>query len=96
MNLTIDQKKNRLFIILAGIFVTNALVAEMIGVKIFSGEMTLGLAPANLNILGFTMDFNLTAGAVIWPVVFITTDLISPCFLSLSLLVPRRNDRDAL
>jgi queuosine precursor transporter len=80
MDLTIDQKKNRLFIILAGIFVTNALVAEMIGVKIFSGEMTLGLAPANLNILGFTMDFNLTAGAVIWPVVFITTDLINEYF----------------
>jgi len=81
MNLsTLEQKKNRLFIILCGIFLTNALVAEMIGVKIFSGENTLGLNPAHLNILGFTMDFNLTAGAVIWPVVFITSDLINEYF----------------
>jgi uncharacterized integral membrane protein (TIGR00697 family) len=78
--LTLEQKKNRLFILLTGIFICNALVAEMIGVKIFSGEETLGLAPAHLNILGFTMDFNLTAGAVIWPVVFISTDLINEYF----------------
>src|SRR4051794_24335205 len=77
---TLDQKKNRLFIILSGIFLTNALLAEMIGVKIFSGESTLGLQPAHLNIIGFTMDFNLTAGVVIWPVVFITSDLINEYF----------------
>ncbi|HTE30982.1 MAG TPA: queuosine precursor transporter [Chryseolinea sp.] len=74
------HKRNNLFIILAGIFITNALLAEMIGVKIFSGEKTFGWDPAHLNILGFTMDFNLTAGAVIWPVVFITTDLINEYF----------------
>jgi len=80
MENTLDQKRNRLFIILAGIFITNALLAEMIGVKIFSAEGTLGLNPANLNIMGFTMAFNLTAGAVIWPVVFITTDLTNEYF----------------
>ncbi|CAN5379003.1 queuosine precursor transporter [soil metagenome] len=80
MGPTIEQKKHRLFIILAGIFLTNALIAEMIGVKIFSAESTVGLAPANLGILGFTMDFNLTAGVVIWPVVFITSDLINEYF----------------
>lgn len=78
--MTLEQKKNRLFVILSGIFLTNAIMAEMIGVKIFSGEHTLGLEPAHLNILGFTMDFNLTAGAVIWPVVFITSDLINEYF----------------
>ncbi|KXK23385.1 MAG: membrane protein [Bacteroidetes bacterium OLB12] len=66
--------------VLAGIFLTNAIVAEIIGGKIFSGETTLGLQPANLNILGFVMDFNLTAGAVIWPIVFITSDLINEYF----------------
>lgn len=76
----LEQKKNRLFVILCGIFITNALIAELIGVKIFSGEKTLGLNPAHLNILGFEMDFNLTAGAVIWPVVFITSDLINEYF----------------
>src|SRR5258707_9469814 len=76
----IEQKKNKLFIALAGIFLTNAIIAELIGVKIFSGENSLGLSPANLHVLGFTMDFNLTAGAVIWPVVFITSDLINEYF----------------
>jgi queuosine precursor transporter len=80
MNPTPEQKRNRLFIILAGIFITNALLAEIIGVKIFSAENTVGLEPANLHILGFTMDFNLTAGVLIWPVVFITTDLINEYF----------------
>jgi queuosine precursor transporter len=75
-----EQKRHRLFVVLAGIFITNALLAEIIGVKIFSAESTVGLAPANLDILGFTMDFNLTAGVVIWPVVFITTDLINEYF----------------
>ncbi len=75
-----EQKKNLLFVVLAGIFITNALMAELIGVKIFSAESTVGLAPAHLNILGFTMDFNLTTGVVIWPVVFITTDLINEYF----------------
>jgi queuosine precursor transporter len=80
MESKLDQKKNRLFVVLCGIFLTNALLAELIGVKIFSSEKTLGLNPANLNILGFTMDFNLTAGAIIWPIVFITTDLINEYF----------------
>jgi uncharacterized integral membrane protein (TIGR00697 family) len=80
METSLAKKRNTLFIILAGIFITNALLAELIGVKIFSGEGTLGFNPAHLKILGFTMDFNLTAGAVIWPVVFITTDLINEYF----------------
>jgi queuosine precursor transporter len=80
MEISLEQKRNRLFVVLCGIFITNALLAEIIGVKIFSAEGTVGLAPANLNILGFTMDFNLTAGALIWPVVFITTDLINEYF----------------
>jgi queuosine precursor transporter len=77
---TLEQKKTRLFVILSGIFLTNALMAEMIGVKIFSGEQTLGFQPAHLPLFGFTMDFNLTAGAIIWPVVFITSDLINEYF----------------
>jgi len=78
--MTPEQKRNLLFIVLAGIFITNAVLAEIIGVKIFSAETTVGLAPAHLNILGFKMDFNLTAGVLIWPVVFITTDLINEYF----------------
>lgn len=80
MEATNEQKRNRLFIILCGIFITNALLAEIIGVKIFSAESTVGANPVHLNIMGFVMDFNLTAGVIIWPVVFITTDLINEYF----------------
>lgn len=73
-------KKQHLFIILAAIFLTNAILAELIGVKIFSLEQTLGFQPANISILGYTLDFNLTAGVMIWPVVFITTDIINEYF----------------
>jgi uncharacterized integral membrane protein (TIGR00697 family) len=76
-----SSKKRNLFIVLSGIFLTNALLAEMIGVKIFSAEQTFGLAPANISLFGdFVLDFNLTAGVVIWPVVFITTDIINEYF----------------
>ncbi|MEK6477558.1 queuosine precursor transporter [Catalinimonas sp. 4WD22] len=78
---TNKHKRNILFIVLSGIFLTNALLAEMIGVKIFSAETTLGLQPAQIHLFGdFILDFNLTAGAVIWPVVFITTDVINEYF----------------
>ena len=78
--MTLEHKKQNLYIILCGIFITNAVLAELIGVKIFSLEQTLGFEPVNLNILGHTLDFNLTAGVLIWPVVFITTDIINEYF----------------
>jgi queuosine precursor transporter len=73
-----QSKKTNLFIILSGLFLTNAVLAELIGVKIFSAEQTLGFEPAGWTFFGeYVLDFNLTAGAVIWPVVFITTDIIN-------------------
>jgi len=76
-----SNKKNTLFLILGGVFITNAVLAELIGVKIFSFEASLGMAPAQIRIFeGFTLDFNLTAGVLLWPVVFITTDIINEYF----------------
>ncbi|MDH5610029.1 MAG: queuosine precursor transporter [Cyclobacteriaceae bacterium] len=75
------DKKQKLFLVLAGIFLTNALLAEVIGVKLFSAENTMGVAPAGIRLFkGLVLDFNLTAGAIIWPVVFITTDIINEYF----------------
>ena len=76
-----QSKKNNLFLVLAGIFITNALLAEIVGVKIFSAENTVGLPPAQIRLFGeFVLDFNLTAGVILWPVVFITTDIINEYF----------------
>ena len=72
-----EEKTQQLFLILSGIFITNALLAEIMGVKIFSAEKLVGLDPAHINILGFNLDFNLTAGVILWPVVFLTTDIIN-------------------
>ena len=41
----VSNKAIRLFIVMAGFFVANALIAEFIGVKIFSLEQSLGLEP---------------------------------------------------
>ncbi len=81
MTSVLGDKKAKLFIFLSGIFLTNAIIAELVGVKIFSLESTIGVAPANIHLFeGLVLDFNLTAGAVIWPVVFITTDVINEYF----------------
>lgn len=77
----IKDKKTNLFIVLCGIFLTNAIIAEMIGVKIFSLEATLGYEPVAFNILlDSPLSFNLTAGVIIWPIVFLTTDVINEYF----------------
>lgn len=67
----------RLFLILSAFFITNTLVAEFIGVKIFSFERTLGGSPVNWIILGGKWNFDLTAGVLLWPVVFVMTDIIN-------------------
>lgn len=74
-------KKNILFWVLGSVILANALLAEVIGVKIFSAEAILGLPGAQLPVLAdFKLDFNLTAGAIIWPVVFISTDIVNEYF----------------
>jgi len=73
-------KKQNLFFILAGFFLTNALLAEIIGAKIFSLEKLLGIAPAQIPFFGYKLDLNLTAGVLIWPIVFIVSDIINEYF----------------
>ena len=74
----LKDKPTKLFLILAGFFITNALVAEFIGGKIFSLEKTLGFNPITFTLFGEQhLSFNLTAGVLLWPVVFIMTDIIN-------------------
>ena len=51
---TVDHRANRLFIALAAFFLTNAIMAEFIGVKIFSLEASLGAAPFQWSLFGIT------------------------------------------
>lgn len=73
----VKDRSARLFIVLGGFFITNALIAEVIGVKIFSFEKTFGMEPLQVKFLGETLSLNLTAGVLLWPVVFIMTDIIN-------------------
>ncbi len=69
-----------LFIVLAAFFCANAVLAELIGVKIFALEDTLGIAPLNWNLFGQTGSLSFTAGTLLWPVVFVMTDTINEFF----------------
>ena len=76
-----NDKSSKLFYILGAFFVANALLAEFIGVKIFSLERWLGLDPVDFSFFGeSSLSFNLTAGVLLWPVVFIMTDIINEYF----------------
>jgi len=77
----LSDKGTRLFIVLGGFFIANAIIAEFIGVKIFSLEKTLGFEPFSMEFFGEkNLAFSLTAGTLLWPVVFIMTDIINEYF----------------
>ena len=74
----IRDKPTRLFIILAGFFIANAIIAEVIGVKIFSLEDSLGIERASFSLLGTdNLSFSLSVGVIPWPVIFVMTDIIN-------------------
>ncbi|MET0377646.1 MAG: queuosine precursor transporter [Spongiibacteraceae bacterium] len=74
----LDNKTVRLFLVLAGLFIANAIIAEAIGVKIFSLEQTFGFAPVSFSLFGEQgLAFDLSVGVMIWPVVFVMTDIIN-------------------
>jgi hypothetical protein len=76
----LGSRSTRLFVLLTAFFVGNAVVAEFVGVKIFALEPTLGLAPLDWDLFGQSGSLNFTAGVLIWPIVFILTDVINEYF----------------
>lgn len=67
-----QTKRHTIFTILAGIFITNAVVAELIGPKLIN----VGFTSGDFSIGPYLMS----VGILPWPVVFITTDLINEYF----------------
>jgi len=79
--MTFKTKESKLLLVLGAFFVANAILSEFIGVKIFSVEGTLGLKHFDINLLGVpNLSFNMSAGVVTWPVIFIMTDIINEYF----------------
>jgi uncharacterized integral membrane protein (TIGR00697 family) len=73
-------KSTRLFIVLAAFLVGNAMIAEFVGVKIFALEPTLGLSSFNWNLFGQSGSLSFTSGVLLWPFVFLMTDIINEYF----------------
>jgi len=75
------DKELNLYIILAGFFLINALLAEVIGAKIFSLEKILGINQLNLPFIGGEkFNLNMSVGILIWPFVFVTSDIVNEYF----------------
>ena len=62
--MNLSNRKDIIFIILAGFFITNTIVAELIGGKLIQ----------------FFGLFTQSIGIILWPIVFVMTDLINEYF----------------
>ncbi len=76
----LESRKNMLFMVLGMVFLTNAIVAEFIGAKIFSLEKSFNLPPFQIQLFGGVFNFDMTAGVILWPIVFVLTDIINEYF----------------
>lgn len=63
------SRREIVFMVLAGFFITNAIMAEMVGGKLISLGPWFGMGPWNLSI-----------GILPWPIVFLATDLTNEYF----------------
>lgn len=79
--MTFKTKESRLLLVLGAFFVANAILSEFIGVKIFTVEGTLGIRKFDVNLFGVpNLSFNMSAGVLTWPIIFIMTDIINEYF----------------
>ncbi|WP_395625735.1 queuosine precursor transporter [Daejeonella sp.] len=79
--MTYKTKESRLFLILGSFLIANAILAEFIGVKIFTVEGSLGIQKFNIDMFGVPdLSFNMSAGVITWPLIFIMTDIINEYF----------------
>jgi len=65
-------RRDAVFAVLSAFFITNAILAEMIGGKL------IAVGSESWTIMG--QPLRATAGVFLWPVVFVTTDLINEYF----------------
>ncbi len=74
----LNDRPTKIFVGFSCFFVANALVAEAIGMKLFSMESLLGLHPVNFTLFHQSgLAFTLTCGVLLWPFEFVITDIIN-------------------
>jgi len=69
-----SKKLFNLYLLLGAFFIGNAIIAEFIGVKIFNVERALGFLSNSEE------KINMSIGVIIWPLVFITSDILNEYF----------------
>jgi uncharacterized integral membrane protein (TIGR00697 family) len=75
------DKRAVLFFVLGAFLLGNAIVAEIIGVKLFQLEDVLGVERADFRLFGAEhLSFRLSVGVLSWPFVFLVTDLVNDYF----------------
>lgn len=75
-----QSRATRLFVLLSAFLACNAVIAELVGVKIFALEPTLGWPTLNWNLFGQSGSLSFTSGVLLWPFVFLMTDVINEYF----------------
>src|SRR6476620_1537746 len=74
----LKDRPTKLFLGMTAFFCCKALIAEALGMKIFSLEKLFGFHPVNFTLFGQSgMAFNLTCGVLLWPLEFVMTDLVN-------------------
>jgi uncharacterized integral membrane protein (TIGR00697 family) len=76
----LGSRSARLFIVLAAFLAVNALCAEFVGVKVFALEPTLGFQTVHWDLFGQSGSLSFTSGVLLWPFVFLMTDVINEYF----------------
>ena len=75
------DKRAVLFFVLGAFLLSNAIVAELIGVKLFQLEEVFGFEKADFRLLGTEhLSFRLSIGVLSWPLVFLVTDVVNDYF----------------
>ena len=72
-----SQKLDFIYFILSGIFIANVLLAELLGMKVFSLSDVLRSLPFFHNHTG---DLKMSVGILIWPFVFVLSDIVNEYF----------------
>ncbi len=75
------DKRSKLFFILSLFFIGNALLAELTGAKIFSvGKLFSSFSQSGSDPQQWLSNMNMSVGVLIWPLVFITSDIMNEYF----------------
>jgi len=76
----LTAKRTNLYLLLAAFFIGNAILAELTGAKIFSVGKMVQQIFSDSTIPSFIGGINMSIGVVIWPLVFITSDILNEYF----------------